>query len=83
VAEAGAGITLLPLQTVVRAVEAGRLEVVLSGWKLAGSSTLFVVLPTAKYVPRRVAVLRDFLVEWIQREMNELAAVCKTKKKAR
>jgi DNA-binding transcriptional LysR family regulator len=80
-AEAAAGIALLPLPIVVSAIEAGRLELVLPGWKLAGSSALFLLLPSAKYVPRRVAALRDFLVEWLRREMNERAAACVNKKR--
>jgi len=75
-AEAAAGIALLPVPIVVDALEAGRLELLLPGWKLAGSSALNLLLPTAKYVPMRVAVLRDFLVGWLQREMTERAAAC-------
>jgi DNA-binding transcriptional LysR family regulator len=72
-AEAGAGITLLPSFTLDRAVADGRLEVVLKDLHQEGAS-LAVVMPSARQVPARVAVVRDFLVETLSKEFGRPAA---------
>lgn len=60
--EAGAGIARLPLRGVEQSLADGRLQRVLPAWT-AGTTPMWVVLPTAQFVPRRVALLRDFLVD--------------------
>jgi DNA-binding transcriptional LysR family regulator len=64
---AGAGIAALPPQLARHAIERGELEVVLQGHHLRGAD-LHVVLPSSAFVPARVMLLRDHLV-------NELTAV--------
>jgi DNA-binding transcriptional LysR family regulator len=61
----GAGIGLLPSQLAAAAVAAGQLRRVLPGYEVLGSS-LHVVMPSAKHLPRRVALLRDFLVDHLK-----------------
>jgi DNA-binding transcriptional LysR family regulator len=73
--EAGAGIALLPVETITESVVAGRLEQVLPGWSYGGAS-LFVVLPTSRHVPARVALVRDFLVEALGKLLAESQARC-------
>ena len=54
---------LLPLSFLAaRDIEAGDLVRVLPDHEVAGAS-LHVVYPSARYVPRRVAVFRDFLID--------------------
>ncbi len=57
---AGAGIALLPSFIVQREVAAGKLERVLPEWSHA-ASMLHVVYPSARYVPRRIVLFRDYL----------------------
>lgn len=59
---AGAGIAALPFQGVIAELRDGSLERVLPGYAIGGTP-LWVVLPSAQYVPRRVALLRDFLAD--------------------
>jgi DNA-binding transcriptional LysR family regulator len=56
--EAGGGIARLPLTALMD----GKLERVLPGYH-AGGGQLWLVLPTSQFVPRRVALVRDFLAE--------------------
>jgi DNA-binding transcriptional LysR family regulator len=81
-AEAGAGIALLPIPTAHAALVAGRLEVVLPGWSQTGAS-LFVVLPSGRQVPARVALLRDFLVERLGRVLARTQEQCDRAKQPR
>lgn len=74
-AEAGTGIALLPIQGVVDAAGAGRLERVLPGWTY-GNASVYVVMPSGRYVPARVALVRDFLVEQIGRELARVEDLC-------
>jgi DNA-binding transcriptional LysR family regulator len=76
IVEAGAGLALLPIASAVEGVAARRLEVVLPGWHLAGAS-VWVVLPSGRYVPARVALLRDFLVEHLGAQLAATHARCK------
>jgi DNA-binding transcriptional LysR family regulator len=59
---AGAGIGLVPWTTCAQDVERGRLVRVLPEYAAPGGA-LHVVYPSARYMPQRVALLRDFLVE--------------------
>lgn len=58
---AGAGITLLPWVLSVRDVIGGKLVRVLPEHAARGSQ-LHLVYPSARHMPRRVAVFRDFVV---------------------
>lgn len=58
----GVGIGLVPWTTCAVDVERGRLVRVLSEYSAPGGA-LHVVYPSARYVPQRVALLRDFLVQ--------------------
>jgi DNA-binding transcriptional LysR family regulator len=68
---AGGGIALLPRFLTVREEDAGKLVRVLPEWRLS-SSVLHVVYPSARYIPQRVATLRDYLV----RELTKLFTRC-------
>jgi len=72
---AGAGIALLPLYAVAALLDQGALEPVLPAWTYGGAS-LYVVLPSARYVPARVALVRDFLVETLGRKLAESRRRC-------
>ncbi|HWU90897.1 MAG TPA: LysR family transcriptional regulator [Kofleriaceae bacterium] len=73
--EAGAGLGRLPVAAIVDAVAAGRLVHVMPEWHHDGGS-LYIVLPSAHFVPRRVALLRDFLVDRLSKQQAELERVC-------
>lgn len=68
---AGAGIALLPEYIVSREEMAGKLVRVLPDWRM-GPSPIHVVYPSARYVPQRVVVFRDYLI----RELGKIAARC-------
>jgi DNA-binding transcriptional LysR family regulator len=59
---AGGGIGLVPWTTCAQDIERGRLVRVLSEYAAPGGA-LHVVYPSARFVPQRVALLRDALVE--------------------
>ncbi len=59
---AGAGVGVLPASHAVRELGDGRLVRVLPGWSHS-IGRLYLVYPTARTLPRRVAVFRDFIVE--------------------
>jgi DNA-binding transcriptional LysR family regulator len=59
---AGAGIAALPPQLVHEPFRRKQLEVVLPGHHLRGAD-LHVVLPSSAFVPARVMLLRDHLVQ--------------------
>ncbi len=59
---AGGGIGLVPWTTVAQDIDRGRLVRVLPEHAAPGGA-LHVVYPSSRYVPQRVALLRDFLVE--------------------
>lgn len=59
---AGGGIGLVPWTTCAQDIERGRLLRVLPEYAAPGGA-LHVVYPSARYVPQRVALLRDFLVQ--------------------
>jgi DNA-binding transcriptional LysR family regulator len=68
---AGGGIALLPQFVGAREELSGKLVRVLPDWRLAGSA-LHVVYPSARYVPQRVVVFRDYLVQ----ELGKIARRC-------
>ena len=61
-AAGGAGIALIPAILARGPAERGELELVLRGYNVEGGA-LHIVLPSSAFVPSRVALLRDFLVE--------------------
>jgi DNA-binding transcriptional LysR family regulator len=60
---AGAGIALLPTRAVAAHVAAGTLVAVLPKYQASGA--LHVLIAPDRHVPRRVAVVRDFLIEML------------------
>jgi DNA-binding transcriptional LysR family regulator len=58
----GAGIALVAAMFARAPAERGELTVVLRGYRVEGGA-LHIVLPSSTFVPSRVALLRDFLVE--------------------
>jgi hypothetical protein len=56
-------------------VERGTLLPLLSEYNVS-DSVLHVVLPTATFVPTRVALLRDHLVRWLEKELAASARSC-------
>jgi DNA-binding transcriptional LysR family regulator len=63
---AGAGIGIIPMFIGADAVARGELVRVLPNYVFKGAP-LHVVMPSARYVPARVTLLRDFLVDWLRR----------------
>src|SRR5439155_26060614 len=61
--EAGAGIARLGL------TRAGQLERVLPRWS-AGTVPIWLVMPAAKLVPRRVSLVREFLLAHLPKRIN-------------
>lgn len=59
---AGSGIGILPSFLCERAVETGLLVRVLPEWALNGA-VLHIAYPSARFVPQRVAMLREYLVK--------------------
>ncbi len=59
---AGSGIGLVPWTMCAQDIERGRLVRILPEYAAPGGA-LHVVYPSARYLPQRVALLRDFLVE--------------------
>jgi DNA-binding transcriptional LysR family regulator len=59
---AGSGIGLVPWTTCAQDIERDRLVRILPDYAAPGGA-LHVVYPSARFVPQRVALLRDFLVE--------------------
>ena len=68
-AEAGCGIALLPETLVRPAVTRKSLVRVLPRYAAVGNG-LFVVVPSSRFLPTRVARLRDFLVEGIRAALD-------------
>jgi DNA-binding transcriptional LysR family regulator len=71
---AGAGIGMLPTFLCARAAQTGRLVRVLPEWELNGG-VLHIAYPSARFVPQRVVVLREYLL----RELGRLAKQCDAK----
>ncbi|WP_437945010.1 LysR family transcriptional regulator [Sorangium sp. So ce296] len=66
---AGVGVGLLPMILCAREVARGRLVRVLPS-HMASDAPLHLVYPSARYLPHRVAVFRDFLVESLTRRFQ-------------
>ncbi|MBL9038078.1 MAG: LysR family transcriptional regulator [Archangium sp.] len=73
---AGAGLGLMPVHTAADSISRGELERVLPGWASEGAS-VYVVLPSNRFVPARVALLRDFLVEQLSKQLKATEVQCK------
>jgi DNA-binding transcriptional LysR family regulator len=71
----GAGIALLPAIHARGPAERGELSLVLPEYTVEGGA-LHVVLPTSSFVPSRVALLRDFLVERLGRVLKASQERC-------
>jgi DNA-binding transcriptional LysR family regulator len=67
---AGVGIGLLPTFMCVRELESGRLVRVLPS-HVAPGPPLHLVYPSARYLPHRVGVFRDFLVESLGKQLRK------------
>lgn len=63
---AGSGLALIPIELTTAAVRSGRLVRVLPRYGYVGGG-IFLVWPSQKLVPARVAVVRDFLLEELAR----------------
>lgn len=61
----GAGVALIPLPAAIEDLHAGHLEWVLPNY-MGAKSPIHLVYPSARFVPHRVAVLRDFLAEHLR-----------------
>jgi len=72
---AGVGIALLPTTMAREMTTRGELEALLVDHALA-SVELNVVLPSSLFVPTRVALLRDHLVQHLRHEMAEATREC-------
>jgi DNA-binding transcriptional LysR family regulator len=78
---AGVGLGLLPIVLVRGFARIGPLEVVLREYSMKGGG-LYVVLPSSAFVPARVALLRDFLVERLSEEIRRSTEACKSHSRA-
>jgi DNA-binding transcriptional LysR family regulator len=65
---AGAGIGLIPEFLCAKEWQSGKLVRVLPEWSLGTGAELSIVYPSARFLPQRIAVVRDYLV-------SELSAV--------
>ncbi|WP_258168964.1 DUF6012 family protein [Salmonella enterica] len=74
---AGSGIGILPTFLCARAEVMGKLVRVLDDWSLNGA-VLHIAYPSARFVPQRVAVLRDYLI----RALGKIGKVCDSKRAA-
>jgi DNA-binding transcriptional LysR family regulator len=72
---AGAGVAQLPILLAREAIRNGRVVQLLPTYSSDGAG-LHVVLPSSAFVPARVALLRDYLVEFLSREFNEAHREC-------
>lgn len=77
---AGMGLGLLPIALVAGVAKIGPLEVVLREYRMKGGA-LYVVLPSSAFVPARVAVLRDFLVDRLSSELKKAHESCASHQK--
>jgi DNA-binding transcriptional LysR family regulator len=72
---AGMGVALLPVLVALETVRRGELEALLTDYAMT-SGELNIVLPSSTFVPTRVALLRDHLVEHLRREIEAGARQC-------
>ncbi len=68
-AVAGLGFTILPDFIAAPEIEAGRLVPVLTDRMLTGGG-IFAVYPHRRYLPAKVRVFVDFLVQWFRNDAN-------------
>ena len=68
---AGCGVSLLPTFLCARAEHDGKLVRVLGDWALNGA-VLHIAYPSARFVPQRVVVLREYLL----RELGKIGKRC-------
>lgn len=59
---AGVGIGLIPEFLCAKEWVSGKLVRVLPEWSLGGGAELSIVYPSARFLPQRVGIVRDFLV---------------------
>jgi DNA-binding transcriptional LysR family regulator len=74
-AAAGVGVANLPLPSARDFVRRNALERILPEYRFTGG-VMHLVLPSAAFVPARVALLRDFLFEHLTRELAEANRQC-------
>lgn len=82
---AGAGIGLIPDFLCAKEWLSGKLVRVLPEWSLGGGAELSLVYPSARFLPQRVAVVRDFLLAelgTVFRKCDEIKAERSKKKKS-
>lgn len=75
VVAAGAGVSVLPVPLAGTFVKNGALVRILSGYRVIGNG-VHLVLPTAAFVPSRVALLRDHLSVHLTKAFEEAKARC-------
>jgi DNA-binding transcriptional LysR family regulator len=71
---AGLGLTLIPIEITADALRSNRLERVLPRHRYPGGG-LYMVWPSTKLVPARVAVVREMLIEELSGIYQELAEI--------
>lgn len=81
-AVAGAGIALLPLEVARHYVEQRQLALVLPEHGVDGGA-VYLLMPSASFVPARVLLLREFLFKELQKLMNASARTCTSHKLAK
>lgn len=69
----GAGIGCVPWLLCHQALSQGRLVRLLPGWGMPGSQ-MHLVYPSAQYLPHRVALFRDLVLEWVKTSPLALSA---------
>lgn len=74
---AGSGIAMLPMFLCARAWETGKLVRVLDEWSLNGA-VLHLAYPSARFVPQRVIVLREYFL----RELSKIGKTCDARRAA-
>lgn len=72
---AGAGLGLLPVHTTADALRDGQLQLVLPAYQ-NGAASISVLMASAKNVPARVALVRDFLVDGLAKHLATSTAGC-------
>jgi DNA-binding transcriptional LysR family regulator len=72
---AGVGIGQLPVEVALPFAERKEIELVLPEYRVTGSS-LYLVMPSATFVPARVILLRDFLFKELEHRIAASNKVC-------
>jgi len=80
-AAGGAGIALIPAMIARSPALRGELEVVLPSYRMVGGA-LHAVLPSHAFVPARVALLRDFLIEKLGANLARAERECTAHKES-